>query len=332
MEHKLCDLVTDKRRYQSDSRRTAWTAAEDALLLRAIHALSEEKETVDWIQVSQSVPARTSASCQQRYTKVLCPGLKKGPWSPEEDAILLSLTLHGAVEKGEVDWTELCKHIQGRTPKQCRERWKNVLNPSVQRGRWDPSEDGQLFRLYATFGPSWSVISREMHGLRNENMVKNRWRRLGSTPQGQACQQHFMAQKWQVEQEEALGRDAAAAAAPTISPCLSRSPAPSATTTTTTTTTTTITVKRDSPRMVKRQHSLDEPPPTQAGSGLTFGEFVELVALQESLAATQQPQQHPQHNANVIAPPAALRRVDSFYEDNCSLFNQQQQHDDNDAA
>ncbi|KAH9257767.1 hypothetical protein BASA81_004233 [Batrachochytrium salamandrivorans] len=346
MEHKLCDLVMDKRRYKSESHRTAWTKEEDQLLLQAIQALptfsgekdnGEEMTPIDWIQVSKSVPGRTTASCHQRYTKALRPGLKKGSWTTDEDDMLISMTLNGAMERGEMDWVELCKHIEGRTPKQCRERWKNVLDPSVQRGRWDPSEDNELFRLYSTFGPSWSVISREMHGRRNENMVKNRWRRLGPTPQGQACQQHFKAQKQLVEHEDAIERGLAAAATvatttPTISPLLSRSPPLPMTMTATITAPTLLSsswdchppnLGQDSSRKVKRQHSLDEPPPTQAASRITFGEFVELVALQESLDTQSQPQQ----DVNLIAPPATLRRVDSFYEDNCSLFNHNQQHD-----
>lgn len=53
----------------------------------------------------------------------------KGPWSPEEDAILSRL-----VSKfGARNWSLIARGIDGRSGKSCRLRWCNQLDPSVKR-------------------------------------------------------------------------------------------------------------------------------------------------------------------------------------------------------
>ncbi|KAK9123789.1 hypothetical protein Sjap_013391 [Stephania japonica] len=53
----------------------------------------------------------------------------KGPWSPEEDAILSRL-----VSKfGARNWSLIARGIPGRSGKSCRLRWCNQLDPCVKR-------------------------------------------------------------------------------------------------------------------------------------------------------------------------------------------------------
>ena len=53
----------------------------------------------------------------------------KGPWSPEEDAILSRL-----VRKfGARNWSLIARGIAGRSGKSCRLRWCNQLDPAVKR-------------------------------------------------------------------------------------------------------------------------------------------------------------------------------------------------------
>ncbi|CAK9142113.1 unnamed protein product [Ilex paraguariensis] len=56
-------------------------------------------------------------------------GRVKGPWSPEEDAILSRL-----VSKfGARNWSLIARGIPGRSGKSCRLRWCNQLDPCVKR-------------------------------------------------------------------------------------------------------------------------------------------------------------------------------------------------------
>lgn len=75
--------------------------------------------------------------CLHRWQKVLNPSLVKGPWTKEEDHIVLKL-----VEKfGARNWSNIAKYLPGRIGKQCRERWHNHLNPLIKKERWSEEED-----------------------------------------------------------------------------------------------------------------------------------------------------------------------------------------------
>ena len=53
----------------------------------------------------------------------------KGPWSPEEDAILSRLVSNF----GARNWSLIARGILGRSGKSCRLRWCNQLDPAVKR-------------------------------------------------------------------------------------------------------------------------------------------------------------------------------------------------------
>ena len=69
----------------------------------------------------------TDVQCLHRWNKVLKPGLKKGPWTAPEDAVVTTLVqTHGI---GKIKWSQVAEKLPGRIGKQCRERWFNHLDP-----------------------------------------------------------------------------------------------------------------------------------------------------------------------------------------------------------
>lgn len=107
-------------------------------------------------------PERTSPSRKQRILK------KKGNWSVDEDALLLLWVQ----ERGPCKWTQCSKGIRGRCGKQCRERWVNILNPSVKKGKWSHQEQTQIFDSLRAHLTAWSTIAKILPG-RTENSIKN---------------------------------------------------------------------------------------------------------------------------------------------------------------
>lgn len=97
------------------------------------------------------------------------------PWRPSEDEILLRAV---ASAPRPVRWPSITEHLPHRTPKQCRERYVNQLDPSLRDSdEWSAVEDAFVFNLYHTFGAQWSKIASLMEG-RTDNAVKNRFHHL----------------------------------------------------------------------------------------------------------------------------------------------------------
>ncbi|XP_061340583.1 transcription factor MYB53-like [Gastrolobium bilobum] len=98
-------------------------------------------------------------------------GLKKGPWTPEEDSILMNY-----IQKhGHGSWRALPK-LAGlnRCGKSCRLRWTNYLRPDIKRGKFSEEEEQVIINLHGALGNKWSAIAGHLPG-RTDNEIKNFW-------------------------------------------------------------------------------------------------------------------------------------------------------------
>ncbi|KAK6913252.1 SANT/Myb domain [Dillenia turbinata] len=98
-------------------------------------------------------------------------GVKKGPWTPEEDILLVTYIQ----EHGPGNWRAVPTSTGLlRCSKSCRLRWTNYLRPGIKRGNFTDHEEKMIIHLQALLGNRWAAIASYLPQ-RTDNDIKNYW-------------------------------------------------------------------------------------------------------------------------------------------------------------
>ncbi|XP_048181642.1 snRNA-activating protein complex subunit 4 isoform X2 [Corvus hawaiiensis] len=144
--------------YNKDLKRKEWTKDEDQMLLELVQEMRVGSH-IPYKKIAYYMEGRDSAQLIYRWTKNVDPSLKKGPWTAEEDAMLMAaVTKYGAK-----DWYKIRTEVPGRSDAQCRDRYLKALHWDVKKGKWSLEEEEQLIELVQKHGLGhWSKIASEL--------------------------------------------------------------------------------------------------------------------------------------------------------------------------
>ncbi|KAG9131237.1 hypothetical protein Leryth_006097 [Lithospermum erythrorhizon] len=109
-----------------------------------------------------------------RWLKSLHPNRKRvGKWTSEEDRLLkVAVAIFGPK-----NWSKIAEFVPGRMQSQCRERWANSLDPSLNYGSWTSEEDLLLKEATQEHGYCWSKVALCVPH-RTDNQCMRRWTSL----------------------------------------------------------------------------------------------------------------------------------------------------------
>lgn len=156
-----------------------WNEKEDTILRRAILYYGPK----NWQQISYCLDGRNNSQCFHRWMKGINPKIRRDKWSFLED-LTLGIALNKIYQKKK--WSKIANHLLGRTDIQCRERWCNILDPTLEDVEWTNEEDLKLLNLFRKYGNKWSLIAKH-YGNRTDNTCWRRWKYLTCINLSKSC-------------------------------------------------------------------------------------------------------------------------------------------------
>lgn len=134
------------------------------------------KSPKSWVPIAMKFDrGKTAWEIQDRWTRYLKPGSRKGQWTDEEDAVVVE-TVQNSFEDPFTRWSDLAQRLPGRVGKQVRDRWVNHLNPAINHLPFSREDDLLLWDGHKRTGKRWVEISSIFFNFtRSENHIKNRW-------------------------------------------------------------------------------------------------------------------------------------------------------------
>lgn len=113
-------------------RPTSWTPEEDARLAELVEAESRAPPSMaaskTWSIIASKLTSRTGKQCRERWLNQLKPGIKREPWTPEEERILYEA--HAQLGN---KWVAIAECLPGRTDNCIKNHYNSMLRKQQRR-------------------------------------------------------------------------------------------------------------------------------------------------------------------------------------------------------
>ncbi|KDO28555.1 hypothetical protein SPRG_06413 [Saprolegnia parasitica CBS 223.65] len=155
---------------------------EEMALLESIMQTSypgwTETTAVDWTAVAAQVGSRDVWQCKQKWMRSLRPGLNLGPWSDQEDRLLMDV-MAALPSPARIDWRQVAYDLEKsnfrRSMKQIKEHWEDHINPAIVPIHEVPLTKAELAIIretvmaYPHSGKLWVLLIRNVNDVIRTN-------------------------------------------------------------------------------------------------------------------------------------------------------------------